>query len=282
LLREDGSPFTVVIDPADVGTLPQAQNYFPHDSAFAANFIDKRVGETVTIRHQMGEETTYRVASLMPASRHLLGYAHELTEKTVEPIPGYLTMSVKNDDGSIDMSRIHSQLKRQSGGADLVIDGYRQGRLTVGLCAQLLGRSPVDLILSWGASQPPLVVAEGRVTGGLERSNPLGSSSSCVLDCITLVELGLFKALSVLGFLPHPIVSQRAYDLLLIAMEGAKNERSIGRAGEVDGKLTVVRYTPEDRQQRVAMLTAIVESVQRYCEVAPAYGPAEVPCNFLE
>ncbi|MGW6762309.1 hypothetical protein ACWF8M_32450, partial [Streptomyces sp. NPDC055008] len=30
LLREDGSPFTVVIDPADVGTLPQAQNYFPH------------------------------------------------------------------------------------------------------------------------------------------------------------------------------------------------------------------------------------------------------------
>lgn len=282
LLREDGSPFTLVIDPTDVGTLPQAQNYFPHDSAFAANFIGKRVGETVTIRHQMGEETTYRVASLMPASRHLLGYAHELTERTVEPIPGYLTMSVKNDDGSIDMSRIHSQLKRQSGGVDVVIDGYRQGRLTVGLCAQLLGRSPVDLILSWGASQPPLVVAEGRVTGGLERSNPLGSSSSCVLDCITLVELGLFKVLSVLGFLPHPIVSQRAYDLLLIALEEAKNERSIGRAGEVDGKLAVVRYTPEDRQQRVAMLTAIVESVQRYCEVAPAYGPAEVPSNFLE
>lgn len=103
-----------------------------------------------------------------------------------------------------------------------------------------------------------------------------------MLDCITLVELGVFKALSVLGFLPHPIVSQRAYDLLLIALEEAKNERSIGRAGEVDGKLAVVRYTPEDRQQRVAMLTAIVESVQRYCEVAPAYGPAEVPSNFLE
>lgn len=28
LMREDGSPFTLVIDPADVGTLPQAQNYF--------------------------------------------------------------------------------------------------------------------------------------------------------------------------------------------------------------------------------------------------------------
>ncbi|WP_256722240.1 hypothetical protein, partial [Burkholderia pseudomallei] len=62
----------------------------------------------------------------------------------------------------------------------------------------------MDIILSWGPSQPPLVVAEGRVTGGPERSNPPGSSSSCVLDCITLVELGLFKALSVLGLLPHP------------------------------------------------------------------------------
>ncbi|CAJ5769631.1 Uncharacterised protein [Burkholderia pseudomallei] len=282
LLREDGSPFTIVVDPADVGNLPQAQNYFPHDSGFAANFMGKGVGDVVTIRHQLGEETTYRVASLMPALRYLLGYAHELTENSVEPIPGFRTISFKNDDGGIDMSRIHSQLKRWSGAADVVIDGYRQGRLTVGLCAQLLGRSPVDIILSWGPSQPPLVVAEGRVTGGPERSNPPGSSSSCVLDCITLVELGLFKALSVLGLLPHPVVSQRAYDLLLIALDEAKDERSIGRAREIDGELAIVRYGPEDRQQRVAMLTSIIESVQRYCEVAPAYGPAEVPNNFLE
>ncbi|MET5019956.1 hypothetical protein AAHH78_33185, partial [Burkholderia pseudomallei] len=56
----------------------------------------------------------------------------------------------------------------------------------------------------------------------------------------------------------------------------------MGRSGEVDGKLALVRYTTEDRQQTEDMLTAIVESVQRYCEVATAYGPAEVPSNFLE
>ncbi|MET5116863.1 hypothetical protein AAHH79_43280, partial [Burkholderia pseudomallei] len=49
-----------------------------------------------------------------------------------------------------------------------------------------------------------------------------------------------------------------------------------------DGKLAVVRYTPEVRQHRLAMLTARVESEQRYCVVAPAYGPAEVPSNFCE
>ncbi|MFM0371283.1 PIN domain-containing protein [Paraburkholderia aspalathi] len=281
LHREDGSSFTLVIDPTDVGALPAAQNYLSRDSAFAANFIGKIVGDTVTIRHPMGEHTTYRVGSLLPASRHLLGYAHKLIEESVEPIPGFLSVSVKDGDGNVDMSRVHAQLKRVSEGAGPVIDGYRQGHLTVGLCAQLLGRSPVDLLLAWGPGQPPLVVAEGRAGGEPTWRNPLALSSSCVLDCITLVELGLFKALRVLGLLPHPIVSQRTYDLLLIALDEAKNERSVGRAAEVGGKLAVLRYTAEDRRRKVELLASIMECVERHCEVAPAYGPTDVPSNFL-
>nr|WKF58250.1 hypothetical protein HUO10_002748 [Paraburkholderia busanensis] len=281
LRREDGSTFTVVIDPSDVGALPEAQNYLLHDSAFAANFIGKAVGDTATIRHPFGEETTYQVDSLEPASRHLLACAHKLIEKSVEPIPGFLSMSVKDGEGNIDMSRLHAQLERMSGGADLVIDAYRQGRLTVGLCAQLIGRSPVDLMLTWGSGQPPLVVAEGGFGIGLAQSSALVSSSSCVLDCITLVELGLCKALAVLGLLPHPLVSQRAYDFLHTALDEAKNERSVGRAAEVNGKLAMLRYTQEDRRHTVELLTSILDFVERHCEVAPAYGPAEVSGNFL-
>ncbi|AXW62973.1 hypothetical protein CJO94_14695 [Ralstonia solanacearum] len=282
LHREDGSSFTLVVDPSDVGALPEAQNYYPHDAAFAANFIGKAVGDTVTIVHPMGEDTTYRIDSLVPASRHLLAYAHELIEKSVEPIPGFLSMSVEDGDGNVDMSGIHSQLKRVTERANLVLDGYRQGRLTVGLCAQLLGRSPVEVVLGWGRRQPPLVVAEGGADNQAAWLTSLASSSSCVLDCITLVELGLFKALPVVGLLPRPIVAQSAYDLLNNALEEAKNERAFGHTAEVDGQLAMVRYTPEFRRSKVELLTSIIECVERHCEIAPAYGPEEVSSNFLQ
>ena len=282
LHREDGSSFTLVVDPADVGALPEAQNYYPRDAVFAANFIGKAVGDTVTIADPMGEDTTYRVVSLVPASRHLLVYAHELIEKSVEPISGFISVSVEDSDGNVDLSGIHTQLKRVTERANLVLDGYRQGRLTVGLCAQLLGRSPVEVLLGWGRRQPPLVVAEGGADNHAAWLSSLASSSSCVLDCITLVELGLFKALPVLGLLPHPIVAQSAYDLLKNALEEAKNERTLGHTSEVDGQLSMVRYTPEFRRSKVELLTSIIECVERHCEIAPAYGPEEVSSNFLQ
>ncbi len=282
LHREDGSSFTLVIDPSDVGTLPEAQNYYPDDAVFAANFVGKAVDDTVTIAHPMGKDTTYRVDSLVPASRHLLAYAHELIEKSVEPIPGFISVPVEDSHGNVDMSGIHAQVKRVSERANLVLDGYRQGRLTVGLCAQLLGRSPVEVLLGWGRRQPPLVIAEGGADNQAAWLSALASSSSCVLDCITLVELGLFNALPVVGLLPHPIVAQSAYDLLKNALEEAKKDHTFGHTSEVDGQLAMVRYTPEFRRSKVELLTSIVECVERHCEIAPAYGPEEVSSNFLQ
>lgn len=71
-------------------------------------------------------------------------------------------------------------------------------------------------------------------------------------------------------------------DLLVAAVDEAKTERSVGQAAEVDGRIAMVRHTEADRQRTVLLLTSIVESVERHCEIVPAYGPSDVPHMLLQ
>lgn len=281
MVREDGTPFEMVMDPPDVGNLPPAQNFFASSSLFCSSFVGCAVGDTVTVLNSIGEPTSYLVSSLMPAARYLLNHAHKLIEKSVEPIPGFISVPAFDKSGAVDTKAIHTQVKRLSERSSMVIDGYRQGRLTVGLCAQLLGRTPVDILLGWGKGLPPLVISEGATDILPTWRTSFAAATACVVDCISLIELGLFKNLSALSAMPHPLVSQRTYDYLHIALEEARNDRTLGAAADVAGKLTLVSYTSEDRKRKVDLLTEVIAAVEDNCEVAPAYGPADVPRDLL-
>jgi hypothetical protein len=77
----------------------------------------------------------------------------------------------------------------------------------------------------------------------------------------------------VLGVLQKVFVCSLTRDLAQGKLAEARESRSSGHAYDNNGSLGFIEFTAADHSREIAHMEAIVQVIEDYCEVTPAYGP---------
>lgn len=275
LVNELGATLVVPIDPSDVDVAASSK-FFSAAAPEVVPLLGAKVGDEVTLPGGFGQARTYRVTAIRSTYRHLLEQAHAVVSGSVKPIEHLASVPVVTKDGQADFSYMQAQLAQMDEHSDKVFDAYRSGIVTLGACAQMLGRNNIELVAGWSNEWPQLQVAMG-TQEEIQAADAIlqDRGNVYVIDTATLCELARIGCLKTLATLPRVLVTTTTRDIVMNEFDEALNDHSVGRTGRHNGQLYYVESTAEDKAQRVAFMQSIADAISAQCEVHPAYGPAE-------
>ena len=281
LTEEDGRPIEVTLDPAEVGSLPETDEFRNPYSSEVAPFVGLKRGDQVVLEGAFRTNRTLTVQRISSAYRRLLDLARDQMDRSIAPVPHATSVPIPTTpEGEADFSHLHEQLKKQSAHIKESFNRYRTLPMTLGVFCRMVGKNPVDAVRAWPANEetPPLFVTAGTVD---EREKALAqlkdSSASYVVDAATLTELVSLDLVDALKALPKVYAVSATRELLHERLEEAKLERSSGQVFDQDGRLGFVEFTKEDHQKNIRNIEKIIEALDAHCEVVPAYGPETTP-----
>ena len=287
LMGEDGQELQIVIDPTEVGALPQRNEFLSPDSKEAKALIGGVVGQSIEIPSRaFGGKQVYVVKSIQSAYRRLLHISQERATG-VGGIPNLKAVTIgTSGDGSKDFSGIHAEIRRGSQRIQQIMDAYDTGGFTLAGVSEMLGRSPIEVVLGWPTDGSAMIVCGGSFA---EQEEALGvlkkSDTEYVIDALTLAELVRFEVSDVLGALHKIYISPVTKDIVDEFLADVEIDRSVGTATEIKGKLSFLEIGDQMRQQRIAFARKLVEVMEKFCAVQPAYGDLQpllgVP-NFVD
>lgn len=275
-LKDDsGKLWKVTIDPFGMDELSDAAEFISPSSENARRLIGAAAGKRVTLLGPVSTVLEVEVVSMSSAYLRLLILARDLATESPSPSSNFVSFSMKTrDDGDIDLDPILEQLQRHNAHTRKACELYENHPFTLGKFSELVGRSPVDAVRSWGPELPALFVSTGTPEERRMAAVSLANSEQAyVIDAATLTLLVNFECVSVLEGLPKVWVSSVSRDIIHAELEKARTEPSShATMFEKDGKLGVVETTKEQHDSNLRQLEAIEHAIQSYCAVAPAYG----------
>lgn len=281
LVEENGQTIDITLDPSEVGTLPETDEFRNPQAADIARFLGLKPNDQLVIDGAFGSRRTLIVRHVSSAYRRLLNLAHEQMEHAITPVPNATSISIPTKpDGQADFTELHEQLKQQAAHIKESFHRYRTMPITLGGFCRLVGKSPIDAVRAWpaGDETPPLFVSGGTVD---ERAQALAqlqdTAAAYVVDAVTLTELVSLDIADSLKALSKVYATETTRDILHHSLEEAKLERSSGQIFDQDGQLGFVEHSIADHKQNVQQIERIVAILDTYCEVVPAYGPENSP-----
>lgn len=270
---DEGKIETLVVDPSNVGELPERDGFFPPGSESVAPFLGKAVGDEVGVPMLVGGLRRVRIVGIGSAYHRMFEVAHERAGM-LGGLPYVKTVGVGNSgDPEHDLAKIHEELIRSRATSSRVMEVYSTGLLTLSRLSEALGRSPVDVCLGWPREAPSLFVCTGLTEDRLAALKKIqGKRRPFVADSLALTELvrlGVGHALSVLG---DVLVSPKTKEIVEAFAEEARSDRSFGTAFDADGRLGFHEHGEGYRQERIAFAERLSDLVSNSCRVQPAYG----------
>lgn len=274
VVDQNGGRQTVSIDPVELPDLPETIEFKQPSADEAKYFLGAFVGSTVTIDGNYSTTRTYKVESVTSAYRRLFNLASQAIEQSLKPVPNALSISIPTSPDGADYSQLHAQLKLASAHVKMAIERYETIPITLGGLGSLLGKNPIDVVRGWQMNGPPLFVCTGTTD---ERDAALhmlaDTSSAYVIDAATMTEFVTLDCVDALAVLPKLFVSSTTCDIVQGKLEEARLERSSGQAFDIDGQMGFVEFTAEDHARNIRQLEEVATTIEKYCEVVPAYGP---------
>lgn len=268
---------TLVIDPANVGALPKREGYSDVDAPQAAALLGAVVGQQVDLPTlAFGDTKRYTVAAIQSAYRHMLQVVQERAN-ALGGLPHLKTLHVgTTGDGERDLANLKAEVMRSSAISRQLFEAYADGHMTLSGFAHLRGRSAVEAVLGWPTDGPPLFVGTGVEAERVEALELFARPDAVyVIDALTLTELVDLEVQDVLGHVPKVLVSPVTKAMLERFLREAEEDRSFATGTEVNGELTFIEHDALYHTRRTEFFRAVLETVETYCEVQPAYGQLE-------
>lgn len=277
LTDELGQRVEVVIDPVAVGTLPKREGYCDHLSSIAKAVLGAKVGDTVQIPVAFGESAAYVVSSIQSAYRRLLQVVMERAN-SIGGLPHMKSVHIgTTGDGEVDLAFMKAEVLRSSSISKEIFEHYANGHLTVGMFAKLQGRTPVEAAIGWPLDGPALFVANGTEEERIRAFELLKRPDAVyVIDSLTIAELVNFGITEILRGLPRILVSPVTKALLEERLRAAEDDRSVATTMEIEGQLAIVEHNDQHHQKKAALCKSLLEVVETYCLVQPAYGELDL------
>lgn len=283
LKSERGEDGEFTIDPVDVGDLPRTAQFFQPNDEKAKDFLGKAVGDEIVIERQFGTSHRFVVKSISSAYRYLLEVTQRRAYSPFEGLPNVTTIQIRKENGEVDLSEMHQMLKRNSGRSLSFFQAYETSPATLGICARLLGKSPIDVVTSWPQDGPPMRTCRGDTN---ERDDALSILNEpevkLAIDLATLAELVMFKGESSLGAVKKVYVSALSQQMLKSLRSEIENDQSKGSAADIHGQMRFFETSGLQRSQQVDFLQRIQAVIDKYCEVVPSYGALDIPNEYAK
>jgi tetratricopeptide (TPR) repeat protein len=277
LVDEFGQSTRLVIDPANVGELPKRAGYSEAAAPLAAALLRAVVGQQVDLPAlAFGDTKRYTVTAIQSAYRYML----QVVQERANALGGLPHMKMVHvgttGDGERDLAHMKAEVMRSSAISRQLFDAYAAGQMTLSGFAKRKGRSTVEAVLGWPADGPPLFVGTGAEAERVAALELFARSDAVyVIDALTLAELVNLEVHEVLGHLPKVLVSTVTKAMLEGGLREAEEDRSVATSTEVNGELALIEHDARYHTRRIEFFTALLATVEMYCEVQPAYGDLE-------
>jgi tetratricopeptide (TPR) repeat protein len=271
---EYGGKVTVSIDPKDAAPVPARDGFYAADSFDIGALLGMAAGSIVELPGPFNTKRKYLVKGITSVYRQLLHVAQGKFQTSMSGEGVIASLPITKTEQGADFSHMHAMLKRQTEHSKQALDTYVNGPLTLGILAQLLGRSVVDVVSGWPSEDAPLFVCSGTQEERQAADQQLEREQAAyVVDAATIAELVWLGCQAALSVLPQVYCSTKTLEVLEVRLEEAQTERSGGQVFDDGGVMRYVEFTDKDRERRIAYCQALVEAVRTHCEVVPAYGP---------
>ncbi|GAA0830729.1 GreA/GreB family elongation factor [Cupriavidus pauculus] len=278
----DKSVVKIVIDPFNMTDLPKAARFLAADSSLAKQLIGRERGDSVEVAGAF-DVRNFTIVEIGDAHHGLGEHAHELFSRSLEPAPDlHIFTLAEKEDGGLDVTPIHEQLKAQSRHSKTVMEQYAESQLPLGFCARMMGAGAMQLVFGWDQRNPPLAsgvssVQEFDAAMSLLRDR----ASPVVVDAITLAELVRFEQGKLLSTLGRVYVCRGTYDRFKQAEVEALDSRTVAHAADIDGQFAFLPVTEDAREWKARQYTEALRLIETYCEICPVYGPEQTPNELL-
>ncbi len=276
---ELGQILEIVLDPDDIGELPLRDGFLSSQSDMGKALLGAASNQEVALpMRAFGDVRSYKVVGIQSAYRRMLVIAQERAN-SVGGLPDLKSVHMgKEPDGEFDLSEMRAEVRRSAEISREIFERYASGMLTIGGFCFLQGRTPVDVALGWPTDGPPIFVAAGTQE---ERDKGLAlltrAKATYVVDSLTIAELVNLGVAEVLGKLPKVLVSSLTKALLEQKLLEAEDDRSIATSTEVNGEIAFIEHSSDRRQRLIEFCKAMLQAMESYCEVKPAYGELDQP-----
>ncbi|WP_157376943.1 PIN domain-containing protein [Burkholderia ubonensis] len=270
----------LIVDPTELVDLPKAAPFISTSDPTFAALDGKRVGDTVQLADGLGIAHVYKVADISSGYMALTAHAEKLVRESV--VPGGPITSIEmqtREDGQLDLSHMQSMLRARSERTRHALDGYAQGKLTIGIVSKLLGVSSLVLAADWPDEPGPKLYACSGTLEDQAASEQLLKSWDCplVVDLTAIYELVANDMESALSLIQPVYISTSSVEVLDALIEAAATDRAVGHMTEVNGQITMIHYGDGYHEGRKAYLERLRTCIDDHCEVVPAWGAEELP-----
>ena len=280
---KDGTSKWLTIDPTIFHDLPSSEEFVKSDSVEAKMLIGRRRGESFGTTDSVGNVHEFEIVRILTAYQRLGMTANEALHSPVAPSKYVAPMDLGDiRGGELNTAPLLQHVKQRAEQSKTTFEHYESSPLTLGLLARALGTSVIDLVRSWPGDGPMLDVGGGQVEERQVGLQALTSGRPLLLDLSALTELAMVEHLALLGEDTRPLVTSASRDIILERMTELRFFSPAGVAVEREGQLGIVEFTPESCSRDVAFFQKLLDAIEQYCEVVPAYGPAEPPKNIRQ
>lgn len=280
--ESDGQEIAINIDPAGMDGLPAHSDFLSAGAPVARQLQGARIGDSVSIEGQFGAVRQYRVANIESVYRSLLSALQHRLHSAPDGLPSMWSIRVQANDGELDLHEMTEMLERNGKATRSVFDTYASSPITLGVCANALGVSSLELAQGWPADASPLRTCNGDIE---ERARAIASlagyTGPIVADLATLGEIVALDCEEALAPYKELYISSAARQILEHLIEAANRDRSVAHAGSVDGQLQIVEVSRDYKAAKVRYLERIKDAIDRYCIIRPAYGAGDTTPELL-
>jgi hypothetical protein len=283
LVDDAGAASIVNIDMSDVGDLPPNADFQAAGNALSNYLIGKRVGDKIEIPGQLGASREYAIAEIVPVSLRLLHTLHDRVHFSPEGLPSIWAVNLQANDGKLDLGEMQAMLSRSGQRTRNVFDTYTDNPITLGVCAKALGISALELVQGWPTDAAPIRVCAGNHE---ERDTALrlleDIDKPIVIDLATVGEIVALDCAQALSSFGKAYISSVGVQILDGLIESAADDRSVGRAVNIDGQVRILEYDEEFKSNKLRFLERIKVAIEQHCVVQPSYGLGDIPDELTE
>ena len=249
----------------------------PTTSAIAKALVGLRSGDHVTLPGPITAQD-FEIIGIDSLFTFIAGKAHDQVAAAADPVGPLRSVRIIKDDGTPNVDMLLASARQRSEHVHTVFEAYRRHRFPISMLAKALGTDPVTLLLEWPSKDATLFVSIGtKEERESARAVLQQKGNRYVVDLLTVAELVQRRSLGAASrLLGRPLIPQTAREHLLLLRQQIDVARSTATISEQDGRLHWTDTPTDYYQKRAAVLEAILDGIDKYCEVVPTVGPTEV------
>ncbi|MFH0773693.1 MAG: hypothetical protein V1922_05275 [bacterium] len=276
LIQEDSGIKTWYLIEDRTDTDP-AKNEFASQHSFSKKILEKVVGDEIELVSGGPQKKYGKILEIKSKYIYALHNSMYSYQTMFPEAEGLYRIDFKNSQvgkfDEKDLKILFDQIDKQHEQYEIVLKLYKEGKLTVGAMANILGKNPIEV---WGlltvSEDQEFKCAIGDVTLRRSVQEALIGKQKIVIDILSLMTIhGLEVADLIVKYLGKFLISQSTIDVLTDLISNRKGLFSKGfmTLGKQNGHYVKEKITAEQLNKNTEYLKKITKWIENNCVITP-------------